>query len=54
MSKDEKEIIVRGYKQEELIEHLEMFDLRAWHAWEAAQAVLGLFPKLKMKALLGR
>lgn len=53
MTKDEKDIIVRGYKQE-LIEHLEMFDLRAWHAWEAAQAVLGLFPEIRTKALLGR
>lgn len=41
------------YKQKELIEHLEMFDLRAWHAREAAHTVLGLFPKLGMRALLG-
>lgn len=41
------------YKQKELIEHLEMFDLRAWHAQEAAHTVLGLFPKLGKRALLG-
>lgn len=35
MSKDEKEIIFRGFKQKELIENLEMFDPRAWHAWES-------------------
>lgn len=46
MSQDKKEIIVRGCKQKELIEHLEMFNLRAWHAWEAAHTVLGFLPKL--------
>lgn len=49
MSKDEKEIIFRGCKQKELIEHLDMFDPRARHAWEAAHTVLGLLPKLGMK-----
>jgi hypothetical protein len=32
MSEDEKEIIVRSCKQRKIIEHLEMFDLVAWHA----------------------
>ena len=49
MSKDEKEIIFRGCKQKELIEHLDMFDPRARHAWEAAHTVLGLLPKPGMK-----
>lgn len=53
MSKDEKGIMVRGCKQREFTEHLEMFDLRASHAWEAARTVLGLLPKLGMRALLG-
>lgn len=53
MSKDEKEIIFRGCKQKELIEHLEMFDPRTWHAWEAAHTVFGLLPKLGMRAPWG-
>lgn len=49
MSKDEKEIAVRGCKEEELI-NLGALDLRAWHAWEGAHTVFGL----GTRALLGR
>lgn len=44
-----RKIIFRVCKQKELIEHLEMFDPRTWHAWEAAHTVLGLLPRLRMK-----